>query len=300
MLHLPSLKQLQYLMALEETGHFGKAASQCNVTPSTLSSSIKELEETLGVQLAERNNRSVMMTALGLEITNRARALIQDAEAIMEIAKAASRTPLSGKMTLGVIPTIGPYLLPKVLPALKDTYPDLQLYLIEDQTEQLITRLKRGEIDAALLALPYEMEGVSTAFMFNDYFQFAANPNHSLARQKSITLEELAESDLLLLAEGHCLREHALEACQLPPRAQADNFAATSLPTLIQMVIADMGVTLLPTLAAGSLASGAENLFLCPLDPPAYREIGLAWRQASHRTDEFHFLAAALTPNGVS
>ena len=289
---IPSLKQLEYLTALAETQHFGKASDLCNVTPSTLSAGIRDLEEVLGISLAERTKRLVLMTSLGMEIAGRAQTVLRDAEDIMELA-AAHRELMTGDMKLGVIPTIGPYLLPHVLPTLNAAYPALRLYLREEQTADLLDHLHTGEIDFALIALPFETEALTTRILFDDQFQFACHADYALAGRKSITHADLADQSLLLLEDGHCLRGHALDACQIQAGQIRVQFEATSLYTLVQMVGANLGVTLLPQLAIDAQITAGTDIKLIPLSNPASRQIGLAWRSSSPRAGEFELLAEA-------
>ncbi|HKP25826.1 MAG TPA: hydrogen peroxide-inducible genes activator [Dongiaceae bacterium] len=291
--HLPSLKQLRYLVALEEQRHFGKAAASCFVSQSTLSAGLKELETALDAELVERNNRTVVFTALGLEVVSRAKRVLREAEELAEVA-AKGREPLSGRLRLGVIPTIAPYLLPKTLPVLRKAYPKLQLYLTEDQTARLLALLEDGTLDLALLALPYHADNVETLSLFKDGFQLIARKDSPLAQKKAATTADLKGADLLLLAEGHCLREHALAACRLP---QADNgFAGASLNTLVEMVAGGLGVTLLPDMAVPMHVPKQGELVARPFDRSgAGRQIGLAWRTTSSRGAEFREFGAALT-----
>jgi len=291
--HLPSLKQLRYLVALEEHRHFGKAAASCFVSQSTLSAGLKELETALDAELVERNNRTVVFTALGLEVANRAKRVLREAEELAELA-AKGKEPLSGRLRLGVIPTIAPYLLPKTLPVLRKTYPKLQLYLTEDQTARLLALLEDGTLDLVLLALPYHAENVETLSLFKDGFQLVTRKDSPLAQKKAATTADLKDADLLLLAEGHCLREHALAACRLP---QADSgFAGASLNTLVEMVAGGLGVTLLPDMAVPTHVPKQGELVARPFDRSgAGRQIGLAWRTTSSRAEEFREFGAALT-----
>ncbi len=287
---LPSLKQLEYLVALADKEHFGKAAAVCHVTPSTLSAGIKDLETVLGVSLAERTKRSVLMTRLGRQIADRGRVLLRDAEDIMALA-AAQRAPLTGDLTLGVIPTIGPFLLPRMLPGLREKYPLLRLYLREEQTEALLAKLRCGEIDAAVIALPYDTEGLTIRHLFDDPFRLACPAAHELTGQKAVSLQDLAKVPLLLLEEGHCLRGHALAACQLEERKQHAGFESTSLHTLVQMAAAGIGVTLLPELAIDGGITAGTGVELIDLAGTPFRQIGLVWRRSSHREKEFDLLA---------
>jgi LysR family transcriptional regulator, hydrogen peroxide-inducible genes activator len=292
--HLPSLKQLRYLVALEEHRHFGRAAAACFVSQSTLSAGLKELETALDAELVERNNRTVVFTALGLEVAQRARRVLREAEELAELA-ARSKEPLSGRLRLGVIPTIAPYLLPKTLPYLRKTYPKLQLYLTEDQTARLLALLEDGTLDLVLMALPYHAAEVETLALFKDGFQLVTRKDDPLAQKKNVTTSDLKDANLLLLAEGHCLREHALAACRLP-QADSGGFAGASLNTLVEMVAGGLGVTLLPDMAVPAHVPKSGELVARPLDRGGEgRQIGLAWRTTSSRGAEFREFGAALT-----
>ncbi|MBT3990993.1 MAG: hydrogen peroxide-inducible genes activator [Rhodospirillaceae bacterium] len=287
---LPSLKQLEYLVSLAGTQHFGHASDRCSVTPSTLSAGIRDLEAVLGVTVAERTKRTVLMTSIGIEIAGRAQRLLRDAEDIMEFA-AAHREPLAGEMKLGVIPTIGPFLLPKILPDLNVSYPDLRLYLREEMTAVLLTQLRAGDIDLALIALPFDTEDLTTRILFEDEFRFACNSGHPLADQREIAVSDLSDKPLLLLEEGHCLRGHALDACQIHETYIRTQFEATSLHTLVQMVSAGLGVTLLPRIAIEADILAGTKIKLVSLADKASRQIGLVWRSSSPRINEFELLA---------
>lgn len=286
---LPSLKQLEYLVALADTEHFARASERCNVTPSTLSVGIRDLENVVGVALAERTKRHVLMTPVGKEIARRARVLLRDAQDIMELA-AANEEPMTGDMRLGVIPTISPFLLPRVLPALNRRYPALRLYLREEQTDTVLARLRGGDIDLGLIALPYDTGDLACKVLFEDPFEFACSKAHPLARETTIAADTLVREPLLLLEEGHCLRGHALDACQLTAGRIRAQFEATSLHTLVQMVAANLGVTLLPKLAIDARITRGCNIRLIPLVSAASRQIGLVWRQTSQRAREFELL----------
>lgn len=298
MKHLPSIKHLQYLDALATTGHFGKAAAACHVTPSTLSAGIRELEAVLGAPVAERSKRHVLLLPVGLELAASARQIISEAESMVRRARSGSGL-LTGEIRLGIIPTIAPYLLPQVLPGVRNTYPDARLLLREDQTDPLLSRLNDGQLDAAVIALPYKIDGLAHQTMFTDPFLFACHKTHPLASRKSIRDSELADEPLLLLEQGHCLRGHALDACQLAGSAFKSTFEATSLATLVQMVASGIGVTLLPQLLvdAGGLA-GLDIKAIAITGGSAQRTIALVWRATTHWPDDFKALAAALTPAG--
>ncbi|MCC7548395.1 MAG: hydrogen peroxide-inducible genes activator [Burkholderiales bacterium] len=288
---LPSLRQLRYLVALSEHLNFRIAAEACFVTQSTLSAGIKELESQLDVKLVERDTRSVRLTDIGIEVVERARAMLAQAQDLVEVARLAQR-PLSGTLRLGVIPTIAPFMLPGLLPPLRAAHPDLKLYLREDQTERLLERLRSGDLDVALIALPYDTGELLTRKLFKDEFWFVSRADDPLAQDKEVAVRAVRQGDILLLEEGHCLREHAIAACGTR-KANADSMVeATSLHTLIQMVEGGLGVTLLPemTLKAGIL-DGTE-LVARPFSThvPA-RDIALAARPTSAHRRDFDLLA---------
>lgn len=292
---LPTLKQLRHLVAVAEQEHFGKAAEACFVTQSTLSASIKELENILGAMLIERTKRSVMMTPLGLEVVDRARTVLRDTEDIVDLV-ASKGEPLTGNLRMGVIPTISPFLLPRVMPTLRSEHPGLKLYLREDQTARILEQLSQGDLDLVLLALPYPEEGIEELTVADDPFFVAFPPGHRFAALEHVPTDELVSEDLLLLEEGHCLREHALSACHLDaaPR-RGDGFQATSLYTLVQMVDSGLGLTLLPKMAIDAGLLQGTRLEIRPLGGLAVsRQIGLAWRKSSSRVHEFKMLADML------
>jgi len=291
MVNLPSLRHLRHLTALDDHRHFGRAAAACHVTQSTLSASIKELETLLETVLVDRSKRRVVLTPIGVETAERARRIIKEAEQLVEVTK-ASREPLTGTVRLGTIPTIGPFLLPRVLPGLREAYGHLKLYLVEDLTDRLIEALHRGQLDVALLALPYDCGAVESLILFEDPFVVGLPRQHQLAEESRIDPKRLWHEDLLLLKDGHCLRDHALAACHLADRRVSEGFEATSLPTLVQMVDNGLGTTLLPTLAVDAGLLIGTNLVTRPLLPksPA-RKIGLIWRRGTGRRNEFRLLA---------
>ena len=293
MKRLPTMKQLQYLVALADTQHFGRAAQRCYITQSTLSAGIRDLESVLGTAVAERTNRQVLITRAGMQIAERAKAILQEADQVMEVAR-ADLTPMTGEMRLGVIPTIGPFFLPRILPVLRERFPDLMLYLREEQTALLLTRLEDGELDVALIALPYDTGDLMIETIIDDEFLFACNRNHTLAGAEEVTLEALAGEDLMLLEEGHCLRGHTLDACGKGDKRMRSQFEASSLHTLVQMVAAGIGVTLIPHLAVDAHITQGTEVSLSRLSEPASRQIGLAWRRTSLRTEEFRMLANTL------
>jgi LysR family transcriptional regulator, hydrogen peroxide-inducible genes activator len=290
MAHLPTLRQLGYLVELAERLNFRVAAEAQFVTQSTLSAGIKELESVLGVQLVERDRRHVRLTAVGEEVVARARELLAAATDLAEAARSAA-LPLSGPLRLGAIPTIAPYLLPSVLPALRRTHPDLKLYLREDLTARLIERLSAGALDVALIALPFDTGDFYVRELFTDDFWFVGREADPALRKKAVPLERVDTGDMLLLEEGHCLRDHAIAACG-PRRAPESGVEATSLTTLIQMVEGGLGVTLLPeiTLNAGILKG--TRLVARPLTRPTpSRTLALVSRRTSARRRDADLLA---------
>jgi LysR family hydrogen peroxide-inducible transcriptional activator len=294
---LPTLRQLQYLKALAEHGSFGRAAEAAHVTQPTLSAGIQELEKVLGAPVVDRARSGVILTPVGEESLRRATLILNEADALVQAARNAGQ-PLTGRFRLGVIPTVAPFLLPRVLPVLRKRYPNLRLFLREDLTHRLIAALKAGQLDAALIALPYDMAGLDWAHVVDDELLAAAPADHRLARETSISPEDMDAGDLILLEDGHCLRDHALAACGLrPPRAGVEEeiFAATSLPTLVQMVSSGLGVTFLPAMAVEAGLTDAATVAVRPLIADhASREIVVAWRAGSSRAAEGRLLAEAL------
>jgi LysR family hydrogen peroxide-inducible transcriptional activator len=287
--HLPTIKQLRYFVALVEQQHFGRAAAQCFVSQSAFSIAIQELEALLGANLVDRTNRRVTVTAIGKEVAVLAKLCLQDVTALVELARGRGR-PLHGPLQLGIIPTIAPFLLPRVLPGLRKGFPHLQLYLHEDLTDRLYERLVEGALDVVLLALPYELHGVETAELFQDRFLLAARADTKLVDPAHYRFNRLNAGSVLLLREGHCLREHAIEACRLRDSQKMSTFSATSLLTLVEMVDADLGVTFLPEMAVGSALLQNTQVKTYPLAEKSYRTIGLMWRRGSARAEEFRML----------
>jgi len=285
----PTVKQLRYFVALSETGHFGRAAMACFVSQSAFSTAIKELEALLQTQLVDRTNRQVTITATGQEVATQARLCLRDIEALADIA-GQKRMPLSGELRLGVIPTIAPFMLPKMLPKLRRAYPELQLYLIEDQTQRIHERLLAGELDVLLLALPYELRSVVTMPLFKDRFCLAYRENTEWVDPDNYRFSRLDSDSVLLLEDGHCLRDHALAACRIRGTEKTSRFAASGLLTLVEMVDADLGITFLPEMAQGSSLLRNTRVRLQALGEKSYRTIGLAWRKGSARAEEFRLL----------
>lgn len=293
MLALPTLRQMQFFLALVRRGSFSKAAADCLVSQSTLSSAIQELEGVLGAQLVDRSTRRFALTPAGRDVAQKAAAIVALAE---DMARStARRAPLEGEFNLGVIPTIAPFLLPKAAPRLKKAFPKLELYLREDLTASLVERLQAGSLDAALIALPFDLPGLDWRDLGEDPFLVATPADSPLASKRAISTAELKDAPLLLLEDGHCLREHALEACRLRDQDIASSYAATSLFTLTQMVRAGLGATLLPKMAVDAGLAQNAGLKVTPLagDAPA-RRIGLAWRKGSGRLDDCALLAGVL------
>jgi LysR family hydrogen peroxide-inducible transcriptional activator len=288
---LPSLRQLRYLVALSERLNFRLAAADCFVTQSTLSSGLKELETLLEVELVERDTRHVRLTAIGEQVVARARTLLAQAQDLVEVAKIA-RAPLSGPLRMGVIPTVAPFMLPGLLPPLRAAHPALQLYLREDLTERLLERLRSGQLDVALIALPFDTGELLTRKLFKDEFWFVARADDPLAQGREVSVRALRAGQILLLEEGHCLREHAITACGTRGANPESAVEATSLHTLIQMVEGGLGVTLLPemTLKAGILKGTSLVARPFAVEIPA-RTIALAARPTSAHRRDFDLLA---------
>src|SRR6516164_7866829 len=295
MMNLPSLRHLWHLTALHDHGHFGRAAEACHVTQSTLSASIKELEGALETTLVDRSKRRVVFTPVGIETVERARRIVKEVEDLVSFTT-ASREPLSGTVRMGTIPTVGPFLLPRVLPGLRESYGRLKLYLVEDLTDRLIDSLQRGQLDVVLLALPYDCGAVETVILFEDPFVVGLPGEHLLAKEMRVKAEHLWREDLLLLKDGHCLRDHALAACRLADRRVTEGFEATSLPTLVQMVDNGLGTTLLPILAVNAgLLRGTKVVTRPLLGDEPIRKIGFIWRRGTGRRQEFSLLAKELS-----
>jgi len=276
-----NLRALQYFVTLADLRHFSKAADACFVSQPTLSTQIKKLEEELGTQLVERSPRNIMLTPAGEEIALRAQQVLHDVEQIRTLARRSHR-PDEGLLRLGLFPTLAPYLLPHVVPQLRARYPRLRLQLSEEKTEDILHLLQRGSLDAALLALPVPQDGIEIEVLFQEPFVVAVPGDHELASRKQIALEDLSGSELLLLEEGHCLREHALEVCALVGAHERVDFHATSMETLRQMVAANVGITLMPILAVKPPIAQTENLVIRPFSGAApARTIALVWRSSS-------------------
>ncbi len=285
---LPTFKQLQYLVALAEHLHFRRAAAACYVTQPALSEQLKQLEEMLGARLVERSQRRVMLTPVGEEVVARARALLTDMAELAESARRASE-PFAHPVRLGVIPTIASYMLPPILRRLREAEPALQLYLREDQTAVLLRQLREGRLDLLLLAVPIDAPDMEVDTLLREPFFLVTPRGHELAGRRAVRQQDLAGQRVLLLEEGHCLREQALEICRAVNPAPVEEFRANSLGTLVQMVANGLGVTLLPRMAVEvELRGQEESLAVVPFaDPPPERRVGLVWRRRSARREEF-------------
>ena len=276
-----NLRALQYFVKLADLRHFSKAADACFVSQPTLSTQIKKLEEELGVQLVERSPKMIMLTPVGEEIANRSRLVLRDIEQIRTVARRSSN-PAEGVLRLGLFPTLAPYFLPHVVPEVRRRYPLLRLQLAEEKTEDTVRMLQQGQLDAALLALPVNDEGMEVEVLFEEPFVLALPADHPLAAQSTVTLSDLEGAELLLLEEGHCLRDHALEVCALADAHERVDFHATSMETLRQMVAADVGITLMPLLSVKPPIAATDNVVVRPFaDPAPTRTIALVWRSSS-------------------
>jgi len=291
--YLPTLKQLQYLVALRDNGHFGRAAESCFVTQSTLSAGLRELETVLGITLVERTRRVVRFTPLGSKIAEKARKVLRETEELADMARAEGQ-PLAGDLRLGVIPTIAPFLLPAMLPRLREAWPDLKLYLREDTSQAACDALHRGQLDCVLLAMPFNCGDVDTALLFDDPLHIAC-PANEVPERAARGGEKIPADRLLLLEDGHCLRDHALAACNRPDLRSGARMTGTSLHTLVQMVDNGLGLTFLPDMALRAGILAGTTIRLARLEAGrGSRQIALAWRRASPRADEYQLLADAL------
>ncbi|MFT6217709.1 MAG: LysR family hydrogen peroxide-inducible transcriptional activator [Cycloclasticus pugetii] len=292
-----NLRDLKYIVAVAETKSFVKAAEQCFVSQPTLSMQIKKLENSLNIKIFERNNKHVLVTEIGKQVIETAKRILQDAEHISILAK-HEQDPFAGDFTLGAFPTIAPYILPKLIPLIKKKLPNLRLILVEEKTDILLHKLKTGLIDAALLAGPVHDESLIAEKLFDDEFKLAVATNHPLAEQTTINPDELTNQPLLLLDEGHCLRDQALKFCQLSGIDEEQNVRATSLETLRQMVIAGTGITFMPTIA---VQNNDDNIRYIPFEEPKpKRTIYLVSRQTNPRTELIKQLKSLCVNNNQS
>lgn len=287
-----NLRDLKYLVALADHKHFGRAASACFVSQPTLSTQIKKLEEELGVSLVERAPRHIMLTSAGRDAAERARRIVADVEEMKEAAR-RSQNPEAGAVRLGIFPTLGPYLLPHVVSQVRERFPELELLLIEEKTEVILRQLREGKLDAGVLALPLHDEHLHIEPLFEEPFMLAVPVAHALAASKTLTMHDLAHESLLLLEDGHCLRDQALDVCHLAGAGEKTGFRATSLETLRQMVAANVGITLLPVLAVKPPVPASQDIRLLPFRAPApSRRIAMVWRRSSAMSEFLSKLAA--------
>lgn len=296
-----NIRDLRYLVALAEHRHFGHAAQACFVSQPTLSTQIKKLEEELGVSLVERAPRRIMLTAVGKDIAQRASAILDQVDQLKQAAQ-RSRDPEAGTVRLGLFPTLGPYLLPHVVPLLRSRFPNLELLLVEEKTEVILARLREGRLDAGVLALPVSDDQLHVEPLFEEPFVLAVPEHHALANHASLSLDDLANESLLLLEDGHCLRDQALDVCQLAGAGEKTGFRATSLETLRQMVAANVGITLLPSLAVKPPVPPSANIRLVPFGGRApSRHIAMVWRRSSAMSDFLEKLAGVFRelPDGL-
>ena len=289
-----NLRDLKYFIALAEHLHFGRAAAASFVSQPTLSTQVRKLEDELGVVLVERAPRKVMLTPAGRDVATRARRIVADVEQMREAAR-RSRDPEAGTVRLGIFPTLGPYLLPHVVPGIRARFPQLELLLVEEKSDVLLARLQEGRLDAALLALPVNEDQLHVEFLFEEPFVLAVPDTHALAGRDALSLKDIAGERLLLLADGHCLRDQALDVCHRSGASEKDEFQATSLETLRQMVAAGVGITLLPTLAVKPPVARSESIQLVGFrDPPPSRRVAMAWRRSSAMHDFLLALAEVI------
>jgi len=291
--HLPTIKQLQYLVALRQHGHFGKAAEASFVTQSTLSAGLRELETLLGVTLVERTRRVVRFTPLGQKVADKAVRVLREVEELADTARAEGQ-PLHGELRMGVIPTIAPFLLPAMLPRLREQWPDLKLFLREETSQAACDALNRGQLDCVLLALPYACGDVDSAPLFDDAL-FVAFPAGEAPAGPVVDPGSIDERRLLMLEDGHCLKDHALSACNRPELRAEAAMMGTSLHTLVQMVDNGLGLTFVPAMAIEAGILDGTRVEARPLrSDHGFRRVALAWRRSSPREQEFRLLAESL------
>jgi LysR family hydrogen peroxide-inducible transcriptional activator len=277
------LKDLKYLVAVADTRHFGRAAERCFVSQPTLSAQLKKLEDYLGVQLIERQPKRVLLTPAGEQIVSRARRVIEASDEIVDIAS-THRDPLAGRLRVGFLPTIGPYLLPQIMPRLRKALPRLDLMLYEFQTAVMLERLHAGELDVGILALPVELDGLESRKLYDEAFVVAMPATHPLAKAATVKIADLGGETLLLLEDGHCLRDQALEVCSRLSVHERSDFRATSIETLRHMVASGAGITLMPELATRGLYAATKGVVIKSFARPTpVRSIGAVWRKSSAR-----------------
>jgi LysR family hydrogen peroxide-inducible transcriptional activator len=293
------LKDLRYLVAVADHRHFGRAATRCFVSQPTLSAQLKKLEQSLGVQLIERAPNNVSLTAAGEEVVARARRIIETSDELVALAR-SQLDPLAGRLRLALLPTIGPYLLPRVVPAIRKRLPRLELSLFEYQTAAMLEKLRAGELDVGILALPVELTGLIARELYREAFTVALPEHHPLAARAALRVADLKSETLLLLEEGHCLRDQALEVCHRVGLRDSQDFRATSLETLRQMVATGAGVTLLPELAGRGAYRSARGVVLRPFAKPVpQRHIGAVWRKSTARAEAITALGALIAEHAL-
>jgi LysR family transcriptional regulator, hydrogen peroxide-inducible genes activator len=291
------LKDLRYLVAIADTRHFGRAAERCFVSQPTLSAQIRKLEDYLGVQLIERQPKNLTLTDAGEQIVARARRIVEASDEVVTLAR-SHRDPLAGRLRVALLPTIGPYLLPQVARPIRKALPRLELRLYEYQTAQVLEKLESGDIDLGILALPLERDGLECRELFAEPFTVAMPDQHPLARRETVRIEELKDETLLLLEDGHCLRDQALEVCSRVGINEKQDFRATSLETLRQMVATGAGVTLLPEMASHGAYGNARGVTVRPLSKPVpMRHIGAVWRRSSARLPAIEAVCRIISDN---
>lgn len=289
-MHYPTVKQLRYFLQLVEREHFGHAAEDCHVSQSAFSSAIKELEEILGVSLVDRTNKSVTITRVGREIATQAAFCVKNIEELVLMAN-TEKQPLAGQLHIGIIPTIAPFVLPRLLPLLKKRHPKLELNVTEDLTESIYQKLMLGRLDVLLLALPYELANTQTLSLFVDEFYLAChNKTQFVSDPEHYSLNKIKNEAIVLLRDGHCLTEHAIDACKIKRSDKISHISPSTLHTLVQMIHSDLGVSFLPALAVESNMLKNTHIKVYKMAKRPYREIGLAWRKGSGRQAEFALL----------
>ncbi len=292
-MNLPTVKQLRYFVALETYEHFGRSAEACFVSQSAFSTAIRELESTLEVQLVDRTNKNVTVTHIGRQLAVEARRCLRDIEGLVELAR-SNQQPLTGELRIGVIPTIAPFILPAILPQLREEFPRLKLFLTEDITQRIYEKLMDGELDLIILAMPYALRNVEVLPLFQDPFYLACRDNSEHVDPEHYDFAALGAESILLLEDGHCLRDHTLSACHLQDVEKISRFSASSLLTLVQMLDADLGISYLPEMVIGSPLLAGTQVKLWPTSEHSFREVGLAWRRGSARDQEFQQLGNAI------
>ncbi len=288
-MQLPSVKQLQYLIAVNETKHFGKAAEKCFVTQSALSTGIRELENLLGIKLFERSRKQISTTPVGEMLGDQAVTVLSELGKLVELAE-HNNAPLSGPLRLGIIPTITPFLLPRLLPALREKFENIDFFLVEDLTHRLLDKMQAGDIDVMITAMPYELEGANHMTLFEDPLMLAYRENTTLIDPQNWRPDDDSLEALMLLEEGHCLREHAINTLVVDSKIQINPFTASSLSTLIHMIESDLGFSLLPAMAKDSPLLQGAGIKLRDLTRPSTREIALAWRENSVKEDDYRMI----------